>query len=649
MMSNISFYSYGDLIKNRNDFRITDRVGINRFDTPNALFYKLVFYFSDESGLLGLDGINGFTDDITKGLDGIDVKKDRIKNTAYNFLLLNDELERAEMLKNFLILLSEINSKSPWYFQEISGIDSALERKVFSEGELKIEDKPGQFTIKCLNDACDDRIGTLLDLYRASCFSYQNKKEIVPRNLRKFNMGILLFSAPMRGKGGKSGDPNNRIKIPYGDETNFYIPSTKLIEFRNCEIDYNSAKSPFATLNTSEAPFSPEYTITINFDDCYESRYNEIMQQVVTDFINIDINSQRDGNNLKDVNSKGKYSSVDEKINNSIKIDTTDKGYWVNTDYSQDNIYNPGVIEGQIKTMEDILSARGINMDKTVENSKLVDGKRVVERRKIVDDYYKTTDFGDDAIPERKEQSANLSDNHKQNSNYGDSVSKLEGSTDMGEVAPPLKGKSMLANAFEGKVQAIGDLIKDAVQIPKIKTTTNIHDIGVVSNYGEFEYLNRIAGANGFVGSVIQQGVGIGVKTLRDEVSKLYLGNLYEMSVSNVLDITKRALSGNVAGTIGAVKNLSPKSSSKFPEPIEELYSDTQQRELGFDPTTDEIRTDPTQRELGFDPISEEIWSDPTQRTITSNEPLEKLPGYVNKRTNLLNKINKKSSIRNTL
>ena len=165
MMSNISFYSYGELIKNRNDFRIAHKVGINRFDTPNALFYKLVFYFSDESGLLGLDGINGFTDDVTKSLDGIDVKKDRIKNTAYNFLLLNDELERAEMLKNFLILLSEINSKSPWYFQEISGIEGALERKVFSEGELKIEDKPNQIAIKCLNDAYDDRIGTLLDLY----------------------------------------------------------------------------------------------------------------------------------------------------------------------------------------------------------------------------------------------------------------------------------------------------------------------------------------------------------------------------------------------------------------------------------------------------------------------------------------------------
>ena len=99
-----------------------------------------------------------------------------------------------------------------------------------------------------------------------------------------------------------------------------------------------------------------------------------------------------------------------------------------------------------------------------------------------------------------------------------------------------------------------------------------------------------MSGTDGFVGSVLQQGVGLGVKALRDEVNKLYLGNLYEMSVSNVLDITKRALSGNVAGTIGAVKNISPKSSSKFPEPTEELYSDTQQREIDFNPIKFDIK-----------------------------------------------------------
>ena len=616
MMSNISFYSYGDLIKNRNDFRITDRVGINRFDTPNALFYKLVFYFSDESGLLGLDGINGFTDDVAKGLEGIDVKKDRIKNTAYNFLLLNDELERAELLKNFIILLSEINSKSPWYFQEISGIDSALERKIFSEGELKIEDKPGQFTIKCLNDAYDDRIGTLLDLYRASCFSYQNKKEIVPRNLRKFNMGILLFSAPIRGKGGKSGDPNNRIKIPSLGDRNLYIPSTKLIEFRNCEFDYNSSKSPFGTLNTSEAPFSPEYTITINFDDCYESRYNEIMQEIITDFINIDINSERT-NDFDDILLHGKVIDFDV-FKANLNDDETGKDYWVevqsidkmdkNSPYSVER-YDPSKIEK-------------ISLDYKLDPPP-IDIEKVLK-----------------------------TENKVNNENKG-----------IGSINENYYGKGPLTSA----INDTKDKIKAFTELPNFNLNENIHDKGRVTKYGEFEYLNRMSGTDGFVGSVLQQGVGIGVKTLRDEVSKLYLGNLYEMSVSNVLDITKRALSGNVAGTIGAVKNLSPKSSSKSPEPKEELYSDTQQRELGFNPRTNELYSDIQQRKLGFNPITEELYSDtqqrelgfnpitdeirtdPTQREITSSEPLEKLPGYVNKRTNLLNKINKKSSIRNTL
>lgn len=643
MMSNISFYSYGDLIKNRNNFKITDRVGINRFDTPNALFYKLLFYFSDESGLLGLDGINGFNDNVTTALNGIDVKTNRIKNTAYNFLLLNDELERAEMLKNFLILLSEINTNSPWYFQDINGVDGALSRKVFSEGELKIEDKPGQFTIKCLNDAYDDRIGTLLDLYRACCFSYQNKKEIVPRNLRKFNMGILLFSAPIRGKGGKSGDPNNSIKIPSIGDDDLYIPSTKLIEFRNCEFDYNSVQSAYGTISTSDGPFSPEYTITINYDDCYESRYNEIMQEIITDFINIDINSKRD-NSLDDIKLHGKEIDFDV-FHANVKDDEAGKDYWIETHYDID------------------------------------------EKAPYFIQRYKPTEI---------------------------EMAKWRNNSDYNPLTSALNDAK--------------DEIEGLLELPSFnKEEKNIHDRGRVTKFGEFEYLNRMTGSGGYVGSLLQEGVGFGVKTLKEGVSKLYLGNLYEMSVSDVLDVSKRAISGNVAGTIGAVKNIYEDKKRNEITPnqplIKEIWPDPTQRELGFDPTTKEIHdggtinrklnkgrildvdvlnhtmdtenelksvlfatenihentsklhrprkmpkrkndpdgnsisefitteiwNDPTQRELGFDPITEEIWNDPTQREITSSELKEKLPGYVNARTNLLNKLNKKSSIRNNL
>ena len=360
------FYSYTDFIKDRINFKRVDTSGPNRFDSPAALYYKIVFYFSDENGLLGINNITvNNTDKSVKAAvnvtapfkggkeDPSSAKNNIFSNTAYNYLLLNDEIERAEYLKRFLILLSDISADSPWYFQEIGGLDTALERKVFSEGELKIEDKPRQITIKCLNDSYDNRIGTLLDLYRAACFSYQNKKEIVPANLRKFNMGILVFNAPIRGKGGKSGDPNNMILIP-DSQVNFYIPSCKLIELRNCEFDYNSARSAFGTLNTTQDAFEPQYTITINFDDCYESRYNEIAQMVVTDFINIDIRKERIGGFYDDIDVFG----VNPLGNENGKLNYTDgsKEFWTNKTIQTgtfndgiDQIYKTHIISDNIK------------------------------------------------------------------------------------------------------------------------------------------------------------------------------------------------------------------------------------------------------------------------------------------------------------
>lgn len=335
MMESNTFYSYSDFIRNRKNFKIVNDADI--FDAPAALFYKIIFYFNDEQGFLGVDRIN----DETVNLDS------NYKNTALNFLRLNNELDRAFLLKKFLYLLSSINTETPWYFQEISGLDNAIERKIFSDKEVKIEDTPRQLTIKCLNDAVDNRIGTLLDLYRAICYSYDKRKEIIPANLRKFNMGILLFNAPLRGITGKSAGKNININI--ANKNNIYkvkseseeydsidITSAKLYEFKNCEIDYNSSKSAFSSLNTTDGPMSPEYTITINYNDCYESRFNDVMKSVITDFINIDENFENSLNkNLqKVVTPSGKYEQLSNDIETRFDFENADEQYWLKTDLS---------------------------------------------------------------------------------------------------------------------------------------------------------------------------------------------------------------------------------------------------------------------------------------------------------------------------
>jgi hypothetical protein len=149
-------------------------------------------------------------------------------------------------------------------------------------------------------------------------------------------MGVLVFNAPIRGKGGKSGIKENMLIIPdENTDSNYYIPSAKLIELRNCEIDYNSSKSAWGTLNTTSDPFSPEYTITINFDDCYESRYNEIMGSVVTDFINADINLSPDVKTINDNSALGSSKTA-------LGKQEVEKEYWINSDYENaiENLYS---------------------------------------------------------------------------------------------------------------------------------------------------------------------------------------------------------------------------------------------------------------------------------------------------------------------
>lgn len=303
-MSNI-LYNYKDLISDIRRFKRVDSDGMGRFDTPSATYFKVCFYFDQENGLLGTEGMDFTKNDITNSfttkisaLTSDTVKSANIHNTAFTYLLLNNETKRATYLKNFVQLLSNISTQAPWYFTKISGVDAALERKMF-EKEFKIDEERKKISIECLPDAYDTRIGTLIDLYRSACYSYQMKREIIPANLRKFNMGIILFNAPLFDWQNNSliglldREYNNPVKatIPDSNSYNEYICNTKLIEFRNCEIDINSSKSAYSDM-TQEGPMESKYTIDIYFDDAYEARYNEMMQTVIGDFIKYDVNSQ---------------------------------------------------------------------------------------------------------------------------------------------------------------------------------------------------------------------------------------------------------------------------------------------------------------------------------------------------------------------
>ena len=369
------------------------------FDTPTLKFFKIFFHFGDVEAYMATnpldldgekterDGINspifsdaglliptflleekeGFTfeKEITSGGTVISHDYQYYRyNSAWAYLKNNGEQERAYMLKHFITLLSDISTNYPWYFPTIEGLDTAVNREITSEKGFTLNPERPKITIKCLQDAVDDRIGTLLDLYRAITYSWSSKREILPANLRKFNMSIYVFEAPMANVtkklnvlqeylpqlsdftnyGTKFGwiakdpdikspmdrytedeDGNKILNSPTSDMDGELFTSYKLFEFHNCEIDYNTTKSALATLDNTGG-IQPAYELGIYFDDCYEHRFNsfhgaDLGDMLLLDTATVFISSEMEytgGNELTEAQKT--VGGVLDKFADKIKI-----------------------------------------------------------------------------------------------------------------------------------------------------------------------------------------------------------------------------------------------------------------------------------------------------------------------------------------
>ena len=302
--------SYKQLLLDKIKFQrsgTTHGSAFNNFDYPGAQFFRLLFHFYNDprngeaerqgSGLLHPTWQMGGA----KGLAGWDTQKKNPKrapelkawrfNSAYSYLIANDEMERAIYLKQFISLLSNINSESPWYFKSVKGLDAVIERKQFME-DFQFKER-GHITIECIPDSADQRIGTLMDLYRAAAYSWVNKREVIPTNLRKFDMSIVVFEVPIAGLHMPTSDKlelsdllGNISALAAETDVNFatmnpfrqgpMIASYKVYELHNCEFDYNSTTAAGTDMLNDE-PFNPTYNIGIFFDDMYEVRHNEFL------------------------------------------------------------------------------------------------------------------------------------------------------------------------------------------------------------------------------------------------------------------------------------------------------------------------------------------------------------------------------------
>ena len=282
---------YNDIAQFRSSGGINNPNGFHFTDTPGRYYFKLFFYM-DNGGLLDRRLFNGeYTDrPHEKGVV--------FNNSALNYLMMNGEYERAELLEQFINLLSNINTHSPWYFSEVEGIVESIGRKQFIERDFKVDESRPMLTIKCLPDPVDDRIGTLLDLYKSVCYSYVQKKEIIPANLRRFTMGIYVFQTPKRMHTLRTEGKNEYATLEHND--NPYKSSTKYFEFTNCEFFVPSSSTAYASLNNKEG-VEHNFEIGITYDDVYDERYNAFMLRTIGDYIMTDYQYKQNHNVVESV------------------------------------------------------------------------------------------------------------------------------------------------------------------------------------------------------------------------------------------------------------------------------------------------------------------------------------------------------------
>ncbi len=175
-------WGYDDFINERAIWQ--KQIG-NAFNDPAWFYFKIFFDFDTHHGLFG--SIINETD-IRTG------ENCAIRYLTYCKDMYHDEdvQSRISALYKFTSILSYICLNAPWFFKSVRGLDK-LSVPVLNDfsTERYIE-------LELMPDAIDMRLMNLMSLYKYACFDDYNHKEIIPQNLRQFNMSIVIFQAPLR-------------------------------------------------------------------------------------------------------------------------------------------------------------------------------------------------------------------------------------------------------------------------------------------------------------------------------------------------------------------------------------------------------------------------------------------------------------------
>lgn len=254
-------WGYKDFINERVNFQ----KGLDsNMTSPAWMYFKIFFKFDTKFGLLG--GILNTTD----GRIAAD-------NTAVQYLHRNmmktyDKMKDRELaLTKFVKTLSYISGHAPWFFKSVKDANLGLNMNLNNLTADKF------IEIECMEEATDMRLLTMMDLYKFAAYDAVNQKEIIPENLRKFDLDIVVFQSPIRYIHTSSKDLKGRSTVYKNLNASNYTDrmSFKLFSFQGCEFDYASLGTLLPQSFSNDKPFNSNPTLKIKYDRVYQHNQNE--------------------------------------------------------------------------------------------------------------------------------------------------------------------------------------------------------------------------------------------------------------------------------------------------------------------------------------------------------------------------------------
>ena len=188
---------------------------------------------------------------------------DILNDSAAEYLARIGAPSRQAYLEIFINFLYNIQNDAPWFFQSITGVGELykIDPAVNFRGKDKI------LTIECL-ESVDMRLSILADAYRNVAFDMEYMREILPINLRTFNMAIHVLE--FRNFNTTFGVIADALSTNRSQSTGQVAQERTMLQWKNSGI-----KSPVTPPNNIVSAFDAISVQTYYLKDCEFDFFSE--------------------------------------------------------------------------------------------------------------------------------------------------------------------------------------------------------------------------------------------------------------------------------------------------------------------------------------------------------------------------------------